>query len=803
MTENQNNIKKSGTRNKSITNLDKKIITNSSTSENQVTHKNTNNKKDTSVSKNSKNNGESLLKNVLLKRNSILAAKKAKKKPNEIDFHFSFKKGKFLSDPKILSNFLSLFNIRELFILMELDDHIHKAIIDSEVFQKYLLIRNEIQTVINSNKTKLLTRCDGIKFNTPENIPKNNIKKISDSARKFYEKYSYSESVNPITIGVNSVLAVYTTRASEKAKLAKDLLNEKKKENEEEEKDEHKKQNTLTLNLPKVYFNNIDIEYFISNNEKVIKKFCKTYSLNSQQSKTIFNGIIEYILLKSYWSMDNNKKKSINLQNTKSLNGLCYYVESILNLDYSNIVKIDLSSVGITNINLMKKLCYILYKYANTLRVLNLSNNLIDDKCAKLLFAGLQTSRVLEILNISDNSIGSESLKLAEIFFSKISSLSVLVFNHNLLGPLGSDCLFQYFSSNKNLEIKTLNLEYNGITKDGTNYFDFFKYNKNLITLQLGGNYLRDEGIKKIAENFIYKISKDNDGKIIINNDNQNRISYLDIHDNNITKNGMDIISNTIIYSPFINGLYLSGNNIENEGVHKLFSNLNSDSKLISLDLADCKLGDKALRIISEKLSNEFILEKLILSNNNFKHSSLYIKNLLIKETNLKNLQINYLSIIDNNGEIFNGLSQNFRLKNFGFSGNSIQMKKEILEEIRDEIRKNTTLQYLYLDDCNVDDIGINYIIKGLENNHILKVLSLNNNYITKKHINNLISSIEKSGIINKINLNDNKNLSAVEINKLQNVLNKNIKNFYPNPNNKIIKIKDPKNDKNDNEYED
>ena len=802
MSETQSNVRKTGSRKPSIRKIEKKVNTNSTPSENnQITQ----NKKDNvSVSKNSRNNGDLVKKNSTFKRNLILnAAKKNKKKTTDIDFHYSFKKGKFMSNQKILSVFLSFFNIRELFIIMEIDVHIYKAIVDSEVFKKYLLIRNEIQTLINGNKTKILTRnTDVKKFNTAENNQANNTKKITDSSRKFYEKYNNSNTIDPVNIGVNDVLAVYTTKASEKAKLEKDKLNEKKNEFAEEKEDEFEKQMKLTLNLPKIDFSKINIDYFINNNNKNIKKLCRNYSLNSYQSKTIFNGIIEYLLLKGNWTMDNNNKKCINLQNSRALAGLNYYVESLLNLDYSNIVKIDLNNVGITNTPIMKKLCYILYKYSNTLSILNLSNNSIDDKCAKLLFAGLQASRVLQILNISYNNIGSECLKFAENFFNKVSSLSTLILNNNLLGPVGSDNLFQYFSSNKNLEIKTLNVEYNGITKNGINYFvDFLKNNQNIITLQLGGNYICDEGIKKMSESFIYKISKDDNGKIIINNENKNRISYLDIHNNNITKNGMDIIANTIINSPFINGLYLNGNNIETEGVNKLFLNLNCDSKLISLDLADCKLDDKAFKIISEKINNEIFLEKLILSNNNFKRSNLYIKNLLIKETNLKILQIDYCSIIENNGGIFKGLGQNIRLKNFNFSGNSILMKKEILEELGNAIQNNNTLQNMYLDDCNIDDNGINYIIKGLENNHSLKFFSLSNNYITKKYINNFVISIEKSGIINKINLNDNNGLSNVEINRLQNVLNQNKTNFYPKPNNKIIKITSTTNDKDS--YED
>ena len=86
---------------------------------------------------------------------------KNKKKKNEGDIAFNlvFKPGRFLNNPKILKNFLSFFNIRELFIIMELDTHIFQAVQDSEVFKKYLLIRKEFVTKsvdkIDSKKNKL------------------------------------------------------------------------------------------------------------------------------------------------------------------------------------------------------------------------------------------------------------------------------------------------------------------------------------------------------------------------------------------------------------------------------------------------------------------------------------------------------------------------------------------------------------------------------------------------------------------------------------------------------------------------
>ena len=90
--------------------------------------------------------------------NNRKTEKNKNKKKNDIDlsFHYSFKKGTFLCDPKILNNFLSFFNIRELFIIMEIDYHIQQAIINSDVFKKYLTIRKDfiLKDTINKKLNK-------------------------------------------------------------------------------------------------------------------------------------------------------------------------------------------------------------------------------------------------------------------------------------------------------------------------------------------------------------------------------------------------------------------------------------------------------------------------------------------------------------------------------------------------------------------------------------------------------------------------------------------------------------------------
>lgn len=731
-----------------------------------------NNSKRDTVTYNQKNKKSQSI-NILNNIRKISDKTKLKKKNDgDISFHYSFKKGKFLCEPKILNNFLSFFNIRELFIIMEIDTHIFKAITSSEVFKKYLSIRKDFVLKDNNNNNKVINKIitKNTKNNNVNNIS-NKKNKVKSTSRKYYEKYDNTDIVSPVELGFNGVLVVYPTKAGEKERLEKEL-NEEKSE-VDDLFDETAQKTKLELNLPPLDYCKLGINYLINNNCQNIKKYIKSSFLNNFQSHIIFNGILEYLLMmENGIPSEKNDSKFFSLSNSRALNGLSYYIESLINLDYPSIIKLDLSNVGITSALIMKKLCYIFHKYSNTLRVLNLSSNSIDDKCAKLLFPGLQSSNVLEILNLSNNNIGNSGLKFGENFFSSNNSLQILIFDHNLIGPIGGDCLFNFFKSNQYISLKTLDLGYNGLTKEGTEVLgSFAKNNDKLITFNIGGNYFCDEGIEEICEYFSQNKSK-------------NKLSYIDLQNNNITKVGCEHIYNMLIESPFINGISLRNNFLKNEGAMKILSALQSEnSKIICLDLSDTKIDEKAMKFISENLNKSIILQKLILSNNNFKKAGIYIKNLLVQETNLKHLTLAYCEINNQFNIIFDGLKKNKNIKTIDFSGNNIPMKNDLLKELCSVLSENHYLLNLILDDCNIDDIGMNYINKGLENNHILKTLSLNNNYLTLKAIPGLLNSIEKSKIIKKIYLEENNGLNSKYINEIEKKLYLNENNFIPNNN--------------------
>ena len=678
---------------------------------------------------NKKENNSLSIKTKKIVHNNLQGNKNKLKKKNdgEIPFNLVFKPGKFMNDTKVLSRFLSFFNIRELFIIMELDSHIHQAVIDSEVFKKYLLIRKDFVHKNNNEQTK---------SNKLKHLPvQNNDNDIISNLAGF-------------------------------GKQEKNLNNKETNENITEH--EIKK---IQFKLPMIDLKKLKLKYLINNNCQVIKKYIKTYSLNNTESNCIFNGIMEYLIIKENGIPNENKNPiRFSLYNNKVLNYFNFFIDSLINLNYAQIIKLDLNNVGISSNNNMKKLCHIFERYSSSLRILCLSNNNIDDKNAKLLFSGLQNNNTLEILNLSYNEIGDDGLDTN--FFVINKSLHTLSLHHNLLGPNGADYLFNYLISNKFMQLKSLEIGYNGITKEGTEYMSkYIKNNENLITFNIEGNYLCNEGIKIICES-------------ISQNKNRNYISFLDLHNNNITNKGCEYISKLLSESPYINNISLKNNILESDGINKIFSALSSqNSNLISLDFSDTKLDEKAMKIISEKINENVTLQKLTLSYNNFKSARNHINNLLIKENNLKYLDLSFCDISTQFNLLFQGLIKNQNLKLINLSGNYIPMKKEILNDLGKVLSDNTNLISLFLNECNIDDIGMNYINNNLAKNHFLQTLSLNHNFITKKSISGLENSIQKSKVIKHIYLYENNDLNIKLINQIDNALKRNNRVYTENEN--------------------
>ena len=676
----------------------------------------------------------------------------------------------FLSNNKILSKLFTFFNIRELFILYNINSYSRKCIKYYPVFQKYMLIRKEFTI---ANNIILITKYDNNNNYKKVNVitertdifrqcykKKLKLKKLKQKKVKFHlntENYIdfFSNSINMINKHKkNSFSSNFNTENTSKIINSNNLLSPIKiPYNFSEVNSENEK-------LKEIDYSKLSILTLLQSSVNKIDKLIKKYNLTSFESTVIFNGLIEHLILKNNSNIHDNIFSL--LCGTNADKNSIYYLDSILNLNYKNLIKIELNNVILTSTKIMKKLNLIINRSINTLKILILSNNDIDDKIAKILFNCLYKGnfKQISILNLSNNKISNISILSSENFFKSNTSINTLVFSHNLIGARGCNNLINYFKENKNLTLRTIDLSYNGITKDGvTSLIDFIVSNNKLVTLNLAGNYLCDEGIKKLSE--IYSFSSFHV-----------KLSYLNLENNNITKNSCKYINKIISSSMFITSILLNNNPLFNDGSINILSHIDFDCSLITLDLSCTQIDEKCVKYISEKFDKIISIRILNLSFNDLSSACIYIKNLLIKETNLKSLKLNSCSIKDKEMLIFQGLSKNKNLETFDLSKNNLSiLNNENNIDLISFFKENHVLKNLILNNTKLNDGFLLNFSDGIISNYNLKKISISNNDFTNKYINELIDSIKNNRVIKKLEINGNTYIDKKYLDEIKAIL--------------------------------
>jgi len=800
------------------------------------------------------------------RRPSILSPKRRKKKKqnqNIVVIHRLFKSDLFFKNEKVKSKFINCFNIKEQIILMDVNSVFYENIYSSECFQKYLKIRNEFilkediyqkimlsnndETINNTLKTKKTQKTNNPLINIGNIKNKSNSKqdnnmnainsnsKISQS-RVYHEKFKSKGIKSPVKMGLNNVLTIYPTLAGEKDRDDKEAELKKKKNLYHYENKNIIERVYIIKEQKKAIFQNqldfkkLDINLLLKNNAEKIKKLIKKYDLTQTESKIIFNGIIEHLIFQNDLN-DPNEQHPIIIQNIKASSGFSYFVESLLNIDFEEIAKINFNNVLLNSMQVMKTLGFLFHKYSHCLRILILPNNKIDDKCSKILFPSLQENKMLSLLDLSNNCISNEGIAFSELFFIDNRLTNIVLFDNNLVGPIGTYSLCSFLRNNQKINIELLDLGYNGITKEGVNHLvNYIKNNRNKITtLYLGGNYICDDGLEilssiftrenknvevdlknivntnnsrenndtsnmnnsnilnntnnKDLNNTVSSNVKNNNSLINNNNsnsannnssfvDNNNKITFLDIQNNNLTKKSCNYINKIILANNTeITNLILSNNDLGNDCIIKVLSSIKVNNKLLSLDLSETKIDEKVVKYLAEILDEDCVLEKLLLSKNNLRKACVHIKNLLIKKTNIKYLKLTSCKIEDSFNLIFKGLADNNMLQILDLSNNNFSLRQELFKDIIDDLSTNNTLSKLKLNETNIDDFAIEYISKGLESNSGLREIYLKKNYLTKKAVSMILKAIENNSIISKIELGGNDEISNKLIQDVEKVL--------------------------------
>ncbi len=691
---------------------------------------------------------------------------KIKNEPNIHTFVFKEKhilKSEYESNPllelmtsnKILGKLLYFFNMRELLAIMNINKKVNTFIKNTKIFRKYINIiidlrKGNLFEDINNDK---ISRNN--KYNNNKNIlkynllSKNKIKltkiinskvfnlKDSSLSLKLFDKDNKISDLkfsalmsNKIDISRNSVLSSKTSSFKNKSKIKEKTS---------------KIYGTELINIHNLNKLKLEIFSLIKNNGYKISLLMQKYKLNLIQCKIIFNGIFEFLFLKALKS-NQNSFDSLIIEKLNAGKFIELYLDPILNINFPKIKKININEIIIFSVGIMKKISILISRNIDSIKILSLQNNKINDIFANILFKSLKNSKNISLLNLAYNQISDVGIKYIGSFLKNNESLNTLVLSYNYLGAKGSNLLIDLLKTKSNYTLRTLDLSYNGIGKEGIeSLVDFIKINGKLISLFFSGNYLCDKGFSLFS-------------KLLFNNqeDKRVKISYLDMNNNSFTKNSYKYINNIIYFSSFITSINISFNNLGNEGIFNIFKFLNTKNKLISLDISKTNINEKIIEFISEKLDKSIALRILNFSFNNLSKACKYIKNLLLKETNLKIIKLESCNIYLNSNLIFQGLSNNNSLQTFDISNNLINVDDFLINDLYEFFKNNNKLNNLFMNNMNIDDIGMSHICQFLEENQGLKIISLKNNKISNQSVFSLIDSLQKNENIKKIELEGN-----------------------------------------------
>ena len=706
---------------------------------------------------------------------------------------------------KLLNQMLWFFNVRELFILKNINKKINTFIKNTQIFKKYIRIHDELKSGdlfndLNGNKkimnlkNSILKKSNNnikIEINTESNNYHLNNNNSGNSNINGLIKYNlfnkkhikFKKILNPdilrlsqislkTTNNINDTSMKQIDKENSNILIKRSQINSFKNNFFDSLNNSANSSNTMSSKSKtdkemvsknesnyKINYESLNIDKLISKILSLIKNkgnkiilLKKKYKLSNIEARMILYGISEFILLKKQKiekEKNSNFFSSLVITNLKADKYFNFYLEPILNLESEDITKIHFDNVIISSMKIMKNICNLLWRNFTSIKVLLLPNNNIDDNCSKILFQTLKYNKSLVILNLSHNQISNNSIIYSDLFFKNNKSLNTLVLSYNYLGSIGSNNLLKYLKCNENSCIRTLDISYNGITDKGIeSLVQYVKSNEKLLSLFYSGNCIYDKGLDLFVKALL------SNEKNIINN---TKLSYLDISNNCLTKNSLKNINSILSLLLFITSINLGYNDLSNQGVYNIFSFINNKSRLVSLDLSQTNINEKAIEFISEKIDKSIILRILNLSNNNLSQACIYLKKLLIKETNIKVIKLVSCNISENINLIFQGLCKNSNVETFDMSNNKFTNKNTILlDDILDFFKQNKKIINLNLDNANINDLIMSYIIKGIELNSTIKKLSIKDNYITNEHIDKLINSIEKNEIIRKIELEGN-----------------------------------------------
>ena len=475
------------------------------------------------------------------------------------------------------------------------------------------------------------------------------------------------------------------------------------------------------------------------NDEKTEERICGKILENLLKG----DGSLDNLILEKFnLSSENNMKlleqiisKNKNLQNLEINDSIVH--NKCFSIDISNVINAKISGCGLLYINYLP------------IDILNISNNKIGKEGIEQLAELISDEKCsLAKLNISNNLIGDEGAIILSQGISKNNSLIAINLSSNHILNSGIIELAKSLKSNSgNKTIKKLNLSKNEIENTGLidfctilkeeNKYRFLKIDfsqnnySDRAVIEFGEFLLNHPSILKLT---ISNISTEENKTTFFNSSkNLNQLKKINLENLDMVKANSESLNNILLSNKNILNMNISNNkSFGAEGIQGISSGIEHNSKLFSINLSHCNIGDEGAIYLSNSLFKNLDIKEIILIDNKIgEKGTKAIVDKLLGKTSLKILDLSFNKINSKGGfYIGKGLidAQGIQQLLLGYN----KLEDEGCEFIANGLEKNSSLFEINLDNNNISNKGINALCKYLKNNENLMKVSLNGNKISE-----------------------------------------------------------------------
>ena len=475
------------------------------------------------------------------------------------------------------------------------------------------------------------------------------------------------------------------------------------------------------------------------NDEKIEERICGKILENLLKG----DGSLDNLILEKFnLSSENNMKlleqiisKNKNLQNLEINDSIVH--NKCFSIDISNVINAKISGCGLLYINYLP------------IDILNISNNNIGKEGIEQLAELISDEKCsLAKLNISNNLIGDEGAIILSQGISKNNSLIAINLSSNHILNSGIIELAKSLKSNSgNKTIKKLNLSKNEIENTGLidfctilkeeNKYRFLKIDfsqnnySDRAVIEFGEFLLNHPSILKLT---ISNISTEENKTTFFNScNNLNQLKKINLENLDMVKANSESLNNILLSNKNILNMNISNNkSFGAEGIQGISSGIEHNSKLFSINLSHCNIGDEGAIYLSNSLFKNLDIKEIILIDNKIgEKGTKAIVDKLLGKTSLKILDLSFNKINSKGGfYIGKGLidAQGIQQLLLGYN----KLEDEGCEFIANGLEKNSSLFEINLDNNNISNKGINALCKYLKNNENLMKVSLNGNKISE-----------------------------------------------------------------------